>query len=244
MIQLERLHKRFGPTVAVSDVSLVARDGQVTGLLGPNGAGKTTTLRMLTGLLSPTRGRVTIDGVDVHRDPSGARARLGVLPESVGLYDRLTVREHLVYAGTLHGHRGVELARRVDCIIERVALGRVAGRRTAGLSLGERRRVALARALVHKPANVVLDEPTNGLDVLGVRDVRTEIRRLSAEGCAVVVSTHVMPEISAVCDRIVVLSHGRVVAEGAPRDIQARAAAPTLEEAFVRVIGSAEGLNG
>ncbi len=243
MIALEGIRKTLGATLAVSNVSFAVQNGQVTGLLGPNGAGKTTTLRTLTGLLTPDRGTVRIDGVDVHRDLFAARARLGVLPETVGLYDRLTVREHLVYTGELHGVQSDDLARRVDSLIQRVGLAHVASRRAATLSLGQRRRVALARALVHEPPNVVLDEPTSGLDVLGVRDVRAEIRRLAVSGCAVIVSTHVMPEISAVCDRIVVLSKGEVVAVGTPEEIQTRAGASTLEEAFVRTIGSAEGLS-
>jgi sodium transport system ATP-binding protein len=242
VIALERVRKTFGATVAVSDVSFAARDGQVTGLLGPNGAGKTTTLRMLGGLIASDRGSVLVDGMDVHQSPFEARARLGVLPETVGLYDRLTVREHLLYAGELHGRRGTVLVRRVDDLMDRVGLRRLADRRGATLSLGERRRLALARALVHEPANVVLDEPTNGLDVLGVRDVRAEIRRLAAAGRAVIVSTHMMPEISAVCDRIVVLARGLVVAVGTPAGIQERAGVRSLEEAFVRIIGSAEGL--
>ena len=243
MIALQGLRKTFGAIVAVRDVSFEAMNGVVTGLLGPNGAGKTTTLRLLTGALRPENGTVLIDGIDAHRLPFAARARLGVVPETVGLYDRLTVREHLLYSAELHGGKRVDLNRRVNTVLERVDLTRLASRRAATLSLGQRRRVALARALVHEPANIVFDEPTNGLDVLGVRDVRAEIRRLAASGCAVIVSTHAMPEITAVCDRIVVLAKGEVVAMGTPREIQERTGAPTLEEAFVRTIGSAEGLN-
>lgn len=243
MIALQNLRKTFGATVAVRDVSFVAANGEVTGLLGPNGAGKTTTLRLLTGVLKPENGTVHIDGIDAHRQSFEARARLGVVPETVGLYDRLTVREHLVYSAELHGGNRFDVNERVNDVLERVDLTRLASRRAATLSLGQRRRVALARALVHQPANIVFDEPTNGLDVLGVRDVRAEIRRLAAAGCAVIVSTHVMPEISAVCDRIVVLSKGEVVATGTPRELQQRAGASTLEDAFVRTIGTAEGLN-
>jgi sodium transport system ATP-binding protein len=243
MIALQNLRKTFGATVAVRDVSFVAANGEVTGLLGPNGAGKTTTLRLLTGVLKPENGTVQIDGIDAHRQSFAARARLGVVPETVGLYDRLTVREHLVYSAELHGCNRFDVHERVTDVLERVDLTRLANHRAATLSLGQRRRVALARALVHQPANVVFDEPTNGLDVLGVRDVRAEIRRLAAAGCAVIVSTHVMPEISAVCDRIVVLSKGVVVAAGTPRELQQRAGASTLEDAFVRTIGTAEGLN-
>ena len=243
MIVLQNLRKAFGATIAVRDVSFVAADGEVTGLLGPNGAGKTTTLRMLTGVLTPECGRVQIDGIDAHRQPFEARSRLGVVPETVGLYDRLTVREHVLYSAALHDRNRGNIGECVEEVLERVDLTRLAGRRAATLPLGQRRRVALARALVHHPANVVFDEPTNGLDVLGVRDVRAEIRRLAAAGCAVIVSTHVMPEISAVCDRIVVLSKGQVVATGTPRELQERSGASTLEDAFIQTIGTAEGLN-
>jgi sodium transport system ATP-binding protein len=243
MIALHGIRKTFGATVAVASVSFVARDGEVTGLLGPNGAGKTTLLRTLSGLLSPDEGHVLVDEVDVHRDRLAATRRLGVLPESAGLYDRLTVRDHLLYAGRLHGRGERELRARVDDLLTRMDLISMAGTRAAALSLGQRRRVALARMLVHDPANVVLDEPTNGLDVLGVRAVRGEIRGLAAAGRAVILSTHVMPEISAVCDRIVVLAKGRVMAEGTPFEIQHASGVDNLEEAFVRTIGSAEGLN-
>ena len=242
MIAATHLHKSFGSIAAVRDVSFTAAAGEVTGLLGPNGAGKTTTLRMLSGLLSAEKGRVEIDGIDVHRLPRRARGRLGVLQEVVGLYDRLTVREHLRYAGALHGHGGSALSARVDALIARFHLSEIADRRAASLSLGQRRRVALARVLVHAPANIIVDEPTNGLDVLGVRELRAELRRLAAEGCAVIVSTHVMQEIRAVCDRIVVLARGAVVATGTPDEIQARAGAASLEDAFVATVGSAEGL--
>jgi sodium transport system ATP-binding protein len=243
MIAVDRLRKTYRTTVAVDDVSFVAPDGMVTGLLGPNGAGKSTTLRALVGLVRPDAGRATVDGQSVQQDPRRARTRLGVLPEVVGLYDRLSVREHLTYSGQLHGLVQPDLDRRVDRLLEQIGLTGIAGRRAGGLSLGERRRVALARALVHDPPNVVLDEPTSGLDVLGAREVRHEVRRLAASGCAVVISSHVMPEISAVCDRIVILARGRVVAAGTPDEILARAGVRELEDAFVTLIGSAEGLN-
>jgi sodium transport system ATP-binding protein len=243
VIVFDRLRKTYGKTVAVDDVSFVAPDGLVTALLGPNGAGKTTTLRALTGVVTPDGGTAIVDGLNVQRDPRAVRARIGVLPETVGLYDRLTVREHLVYGGELQGLTHPDLAHRVDGLLVQLGLGRLAGRRAGELSLGERRRVALARALVHHPPNVVLDEPTSGLDVLSAREVRREVRRLAGEGCAVVLSSHVMPEVSAVCDRIVILTQGRVAAAGTPAEILARADATILEEAFVTLIGSEEGLN-
>jgi sodium transport system ATP-binding protein len=243
MMAFENLRKTYGKTVALDCVSFVAPDGLVTGLLGPNGAGKTTVLRALTGLVKPDKGNATVDGRDVQDHPLAARARLGVLPELVGLYDHLTVREHLAYSAELHGVSAPHRSRAVELQLEQLGLMPLAGRRAGQLSLGQRRRVALARALVHDPPNVVLDEPTSGLDVLSAREVRREVRRLADAGCAVMLSSHVMPEVSAVCDRIVILSRGRVVASGTPVEILALTGAATLEEAFVSLIGSEEGLN-
>jgi sodium transport system ATP-binding protein len=194
-------------------------------------------------LSPPDSGSVAIDEVDVAADPDAARARVGLLPETVGLYDRLTVREHLEYSAALHRLSAPDAAAAVNAVLEQLALAPLANRRARDLSMGQARRVALGRALVHSPRNVVLDEPTNGLDVLGARVVRHEIRRLAERGCAVLLSTHVMPEVAAVCDRIVILSRGRVVADGTPADMLDRTAVSTLEEAFVRMIGSEEGLN-
>jgi sodium transport system ATP-binding protein len=243
MIEIENLRKRYRNTIAVSSVSFDAPNGLVTGLLGPNGAGKTTVLRAITGLLKPEAGHVRVDGLDVGARPSGARKRLGALPEVVGLYDHLTVREHLGYAGELHGMAGEAIERQVRVLLDRFALSPLSERRASTLSLGQKRRVAMARALVHEPANVVLDEPTNGLDVLSAREVRREVRRLADSGRAVLFSSHVMPEVSAVCDRIIVMSKGVVVAQGTPADITARADVASLEDAFVKLIGSDEGLN-
>jgi sodium transport system ATP-binding protein len=243
VIAFENLRKVYGKVVAVDSVSFIAPDGAVTGLLGPNGAGKTTALRALTGLVKPDAGAVSVDGCNVQRDRLTARARLGVVPETAGLYDRLTVREHLAYAGALHGLGDRRLGDSVERLLARFDLVPLGGRPAGELSLGQRRRVALARALVHDPPNVVLDEPTNGLDVLSAREVRREVRRLADAGCAVVLSSHVMPEVSAVCDRIVILSRGLVVASGTPDEILKRTGAAALEEAFVALIGSEEGLN-
>jgi sodium transport system ATP-binding protein len=243
MIEIRDLKKTYGRTVAVESVSFVAGDGRVTGLLGPNGAGKTTTLRAMAGLIRPDAGAALVDGDEVRRNPGRARSRVGILPEAVGLYDHLTVREHLAYAGALHMVAAPDLAARIEALLDRFALAPLANRRAASLSLGQRRRVALARVLVHDPPNVVLDEPTNGLDVLSAREVRREMRRLAEAGRAVILSSHVMPEVSAVCDRIVVLSRGSVVADGTPAEIVARTGRATLEEAFVALIGSEEGLN-
>ena len=242
MIEVRGLHKEFGSVVAVDDVSFSAADGVVTGLLGPNGAGKTTTLRMLTTLISPDRGTALIDGQDVALSPMEARRRIGVLPDARGLYPRLTAREHVHYAGELHGLRGDVLRARTAELLELLDMRGIADRRAEGFSHGERVKVALARALVHGPRNVMLDEPTNGLDVMSTRAVRDLIRRLRDQGKCVLFSSHVMQEVSALCDRIVVIARGRVVAEGTPEEIKTRAGKDNLEEAFVSVIGTDQGL--
>jgi sodium transport system ATP-binding protein len=242
MIEVRSLHKEFGSVVAVDDVSFSAADGVVTGLLGPNGAGKTTTLRMLTTLIAPDRGKALIDGLDVASAPIEARRRIGVLPDARGLYPRLTAREHVHYAGELHGLRGEALEQRTAELLDLLDMRGIADRRAEGFSHGERVKVALARALVHGPRNVMLDEPTNGLDVMSTRAVRDLIRRLRDQGKCVLFSSHVMQEVSALCDRIVVIARGRVVAEGTPEEIKSRAGKDNLEEAFVSVIGTDHGL--
>ncbi|RKI07222.1 ATP-binding cassette domain-containing protein, partial [Corallococcus praedator] len=210
MIEARNLHKQFGKVTAVEDVTFTAEDGVITGLLGPNGAGKTTTLRMLYTLIRPDSGTATVDGVDVAKDPEKARRALGVLPDARGLYPRLTAREHARYFGELHGLSGAALDARVEELVELLDMKDIADRRTEGFSQGERVKVALARALVHGPRNVLLDEPTNGLDVMATRSVRTLLRKLKAQGCCVVFSSHVMQEVAALCDRIVVVARGRV----------------------------------
>jgi sodium transport system ATP-binding protein len=242
MIEARNLHKRFGAVTAVEDVSFTAEDGVITGLLGPNGAGKTTTLRMLYTLVRPDGGTAKVDGVDVVQRPEEARRALGVLPDARGLYPRLTAREHARYFGELHGLSGAALDTRVDELIELLDMKDIADRRTEGFSQGQRVKVALARALVHGPRNVLLDEPTNGLDVMSTRAVRTLLRQLKAEGRCVVFSSHVMQEVAALCDRIVVVAHGRVVADGTPEALKAATGKDSLEEAFVATIGSEQGL--
>lgn len=245
MIRAEGLIKRFANILAVDSVSFSAADGEVTGLLGPNGAGKTTSLRMLYGLMRPDRGAITVDGHDVVSNPRSAQARLGVLPDNSGLYGRLTAREHIRYFGNLHGLSGAELEKRVDEWIAILDLTIIADRRVAGFSHGERTKVALARALVHNPQNVLLDEPTNGLDVMSTRAVRDVIRRLKAEGRCVLFSSHVMQEVSALCDRIVVIASGHVVAQGTADELTALTGMATLEDAFVSLVGlQAVGTNG
>jgi sodium transport system ATP-binding protein len=242
VIEAKGLQKRFGGVQALADVSFRAADGVITGLLGPNGAGKTTSLRVISTLVRPDGGTATVDGIDVTADPLGVRRRLGVLPDTHGLYPRLTAREHVRYFGELHGMAGAVLERRIDALVARLDMGDIADRRAGGFSQGERMKVALARALVHEPGNLVLDEPTNGLDVMTTRSVRALIRSLREEGRCVLFSSHVMQEVAALCDRIVVVAHGRVVAEGTPDELRARAGTDSLEDAFVAVIGTDQGL--
>ncbi len=237
MIQVRELRKHFGAVKAVDGVSFDAPDGTVTALLGPNGAGKTTTLRMIYGLMKPDSGSIDIDGVDAVARPLDGQSRLGVLPDVSGLYPRLTAREHIRYFGNLQGLKGAELERRIDKWIEILDLSKVADRRVGGFSHGERTKVAIARALVHAPQNVLLDEPTNGLDVMSTRAVREVIRHLKAEGRCVMFSSHVMQEVSALSDRIVIISSGRVIAEGTAPELVALSGKSTLEDAFVSLTG-------
>ncbi len=237
MIAVEGLAKRFGAVEAVRGVTFAAEDGRVTGLLGPNGAGKTTTLRMVSTLLAPSAGSVRVDGLDAAADPLAVRARLGTLSDARGLYARLTARENIAYYGELRG-----LAREaIDAATARLAalleLGPLLDRPTGGFSQGERMKVAIARALVHDPANVVLDEPTNGLDVMTTRSLREAVRRLREAGKCVLFSSHVMQEVAALCDEIVIVSHGAVAARGTPAAVREAAGCEDLEEAFVRLAG-------
>jgi sodium transport system ATP-binding protein len=239
MIQIEQLHKRFGAKTAVEDVSFSALDGQITGLLGPNGAGKTTTLRMLYTLLQPERGRILVDGIDAAREPLEVRRRLAVLPDARGLYKRLTARENIAYFGQLHGLAPPLLRQRTDQLVHALSMQDIADRRVEGFSQGERVKTAIARALVHDPRNIVLDEPGNGLDVMAMRGLRDFLRQLKGEGRCVLFSSHIMQEVAALCDRIVIIAGGRVVADGTPADLRELAAEQSLEEAFVKLIGAA-----
>jgi len=241
MITATGLHKRFGDVVAVEDVTFTAEDGKITGLLGPNGAGKTSSMRMLYGLVAPNKGTAVIDGHDVREDPQAVRRVIGVLPDAPGIYPRLTARENIRYFGRLHGMKGPSLEQRINDLIDLLDMGAVADRRTAGFSQGERMKVAIARAIVHDPRNVMLDEPTNGLDVMSTRAMRHLINQLREEGRCVLFSSHVMQEVSALCDSIVVIAGGRVVAQGSPDELRAQAGTESLEDAFVSIVG-AEGL--
>ena len=245
MIALERLAKAFGKrrdVHAVRDVTFDAPNGAITGLLGPNGAGKTTLLRMIATLVVPDAGQARVDGLDAVADRYAVRARIGVLSDARGLYARLTARENVRYYGALHGLSGAPLEQRIDALFATLGLSAIADRRVAGFSQGERMKVAIARALVHDPDTILLDEPTNGLDIMSVRMLRTELRALRAQGKCLLFSSHVMQEVAALCDRIVVLSQGRVVAEGTASELIARAGTSGLEDAFVALLGSDEGL--
>ncbi len=242
MIELDAVFKSFGKVRALDGVSFRVPDGRITGLLGPNGAGKTTALRVIYGVLEPDSGRATVDGHDATRDRAAAQRRLGVLPHAHGLYPRLTAREHLAYFGRLHGLDGPALDRRVEELVEELGLKDFADRRTDGFSQGQRLKVALARALVHAPRNVVFDEPTSGLDVAGTRAVRALLRRLRDEGRCVLFSSHIMQEVSALCDEVVVIAGGKVVASGSPDALREATGKDSLEDAFVAAIGSEEGL--
>jgi sodium transport system ATP-binding protein len=237
MIDIRNLSKSFGQVQAVRDVTFSAPDGAVTGLLGANGAGKTTTLRMLSGLMKPDAGSLTVDGIDVCAQPLAAQARMGMLPDARGIYPRLTPREHIHYFGQLHGLAGAQLVASTAALIEKLGLQEIADRRSEGFSQGERTKVALARALVHNPRNVILDEPTNGLDIMSTRATRELIRRLRGEGCCVVFSSHIMQEVSALCDRIVVIAHGAVVAAGTPDELREKTGCDSLEDVFVKLAG-------
>ncbi|HEY9144154.1 MAG TPA: ATP-binding cassette domain-containing protein [Arenimonas sp.] len=242
MIEVLDLHKAFGKVQAVDGVSFRANDGQITGLLGPNGAGKTTSLRMLYTLLRPDRGQVLVDGVDAAKDPEAVRRRLGVLPDSRGLYKRLTSRENIRYFGRLHGIDDATIAARTQNLVDALDMGDIIDRRTEGFSQGQRVKTAIARALVHDPRNVILDEPTNGLDVMATRAMRRFLHQLRDEGRCVLFSSHIMQEVAALCDRIVIIAHGRVVAEGTADELRAQTGESNLEDAFVKAIGTEEGL--
>jgi sodium transport system ATP-binding protein len=225
VIEAMGLNKRFGSIEAARDVSFVARDGEITGLLGANGAGKSTCLRMLYGVLTPDSGKACIDGIDIRGETSKARAHLGVLPHAAGLYNNLTARENIRYFGTLHGMKAKRLTSRTAELSQALGMDAFIERRAKGFSQGQRIKVALARALVHDPGNVVLDEPTNGLDVMAIRNLRE------------------MQEVAALCDRVVIIGHGRVLADATVQEIRARSGTATLEEAFLQVLGDPEGVS-
>ena len=240
MIIVDDLHKSFGDVEAVRGVSFEAKDGRITGLLGPNGAGKSTTLRILYTVLAPDSGRANIDGIDVVENPLEARARIGTLPHGAGLYPHLTARENIAYYGKLYGMAEDSIDGAVQTVIEQLDIGGFADRKTKGFSQGQRTKVALARSLVHGPRNVILDEPSNGLDVMATRALRDLIRQLRDAGKCVLFSSHVMQEVAALCDEIVIISSGRVAIHDSPAGIRAATHCEDLEEAFVKAVDMVE----
>jgi sodium transport system ATP-binding protein len=219
MIQADSLRKSFAGRPAVDGLTFAAADGAITGLVGPNGSGKTTTLRLITGLLRPESGHVQIDsGIDPAQDPMGARRRIGALTDGLGNYPRLTTREHLRYFGELRGMPAVELEGRIRLLLDLFDMHEIADRRAQGFSQGERMKLALARAVINDPPNIILDEPANGLDVASARALRTLLERFRDAGKCVLLSSHLMAEVSAVCDSVVVVARGKVVAQGSPAE--------------------------
>lgn len=242
MIEVSQLSKSFDEVEAVSNVSFVAPNGQITGLLGPNGAGKSTTMRMIAGVLQPDSGTATVDGFDIHQNRLAAQRRLGVLPDKRGIYQRLTSRENIAYYGRLHNLPTAELNDRVNELINLLDMHDIADRRTEGFSTGQKVKVAIARSLVHNPPNVMLDEPTLGLDVMSTRTMRQVIRQLREEGYTILFSSHIMQEVASLCDNIVIIARGRLIAQGSADQLRQQTGEGDLEDAFVSLIGTAEGL--
>jgi sodium transport system ATP-binding protein len=239
MLEARQLHRRFGKVTALAGVSFAAHDGTITGLLGENGAGKTTTLNILSGLYQPSSGDVIIDGA-VTTTLMDRRRQIGALLDHKGLYARLTARENVEYFAALRGFTGPELTRRVERSLTAVGLQSMAARRTEGFSQGERMKVALARAIVHTPQNLLLDEPTNGLDIPSARTFKAALREMRDRGVCIVFSSHMLEDIDTLCDRVVIISRGRTVAQGEPRALCRQAGASTLEEAFLILTGRQE----
>jgi len=242
MIVVKNLKKSFGEVKAVNGVSFEARDGEITGLLGPNGAGKTTTLRMLYSLLPPDEGEIRIDGLDPANDAMEIKRTLGVVPDSRGLYTRLTARENIAYFGELHGMNRQAIEGRIVELTRTLNMEEFIDRRTEGFSQGQRVKVAIARAMIHEPQTVLMDEPSNGLDVMSTRALREYVLGLKVDGHSIVLSTHIMQEVAALCDRIVIIAKGEVAADGSAEELLARSGCDSLEDAFVQLIGSEEGL--
>lgn len=244
MIKVTNLQKSFGKVKAVRGISFDAHDGEITGLLGPNGAGKTTTLRMLYSLLPPDEGEIRIDGLDPKKDAMAIKRTLGVVPDSRGMYTRMTARENIAYYGKLHGMTGKAISARIEELSNTLDMQDFIERRTEGFSQGQRVKVAIARAMVHSPQTVLLDEPSNGLDVMSTRALRQYILSLKAAGHSVILSTHIMQEVVALCDRIVIIAKGRIAANGTADELMQQSGCDSLEDAFVNLIGSEEGLMG
>ena len=238
MIKAEGLQKHFGSRLVLNGVSFVARDGEITGILGANGAGKTTILRMISGVLRPSAGDAQIDGRSIRTDSYAAQMRLGSLLDHTGIYSRLTPRENLMYFAKLRQVPSGVIEKRVSDTLDVLELSRFADTPTGGFSQGERMKVALGRVLIHQPLNLVLDEPTNGLDILSVRNLRDFLKRKRDEGCCIVFSSHVLEEMQALCNHVVILSSGRIAAEGTISEVCSQTSSPTLEEAFINAVSA------
>jgi sodium transport system ATP-binding protein len=243
MIEAKEVRKHFGTVQALGGVSFTARDGQITALLGPNGAGKTTLLRTLVGLLRPDHGSIAIDGADPLKDPMAVRANIGFLTDQFGLYERLTTHEYLTYFGELNGMQGAALRERIDEVSQLLAMDDILQRRSKGFSQGQRIKVALARTLLHRPRNLLLDEPSRGLDVMSTRALRNALSALRREGCCVIMATHVMQEVTHLCDDVIVIAKGHTVAQGSPQELCRRTGIANLEDAFVSLVGTEEGIS-
>ncbi len=242
MIQAQQLKKSFGKVEAVKDVSFTAGNGLITGLLGPNGAGKSTTLRMLYTILKPDSGTALIDDIDVTAQPLDARRLMGVFTHNPGIYPNLTARENVAYFGKLYGLSDERIERRIEELGELLEMDGIMNRRAKGFSQGQRTKVALARALIHEPQNVLLDEPTNGLDVMATRSLRRIIQALKEQGKCVLFSSHVMQEVGALCDHTVIISDGKIAAEGSIESLKEQSGRDSLEDAFIQLIGTERGL--
>ncbi len=240
MIVMDNLTKHFDAVQALDGLSLTAKDGQVTGLIGPNGAGKTTAFRIVYGLLIADQGRALVDNVDVAENRMMAQCQLGVMPDVRGLYPRLTAREHIRYFGQLHGSNGQDLEADIEDLVNRLGMTEFADRPAKGFSRGQELKVALGRAMVHRPKNLILDEPTNGLDVMSSRAVRELIGEMKAEGHCILISSHIMSEVSALCDHLVIVANGRKVAEGSPNELRDVAGEKDLEDVFVNILATHE----
>jgi len=237
MITIQKLAKSFDARPVVGDLSFEAPDGTITGLLGANGAGKTTTLRMICGVLQPDRGSIAVDDA-ASGDALDRQRRIGALLDHMGIYSRLTVRENLAYFGRLRGMSAELLAERIEAVVSILGLEAIADRKTHGFSQGERMKTALGRALLHSPQNLLLDEPTNGLDIPTIRSLRELLRRLRDSGTCIVYSSHVLDEVRALCDQVVIIAGGRIVAEGSPQELCSQAETASLEEAFIELTGA------
>ena len=242
MIETTEVRKQFGAVQALGGVTFQARDGHITALLGPNGAGKTTLLRLLVGLLKRDHGSISVDGVDPAVDPMAVRRNMGLLTDQFGLYERLSTREYLTYFGELNGMAGPSLQSRIDEVADLLVMNDIVERRARGFSQGQRIKVALARTLLHRPRHLLLDEPSRGLDVMSTRALRSALSALRNDGCCVIMATHVMQEVSHLCDDVIVIARGHTVAQGSPQQLCERTGIASLEDAFVSLVGTEEGI--